>query len=201
MSAESCSFAIKRNLLVPSPALDQLLAEYRFTTANLPGHRVSLYDRKPAGSQAPTITSQPLHHEHVKGDTLQELRDLLHIAKLNIDKPDQQTLRGILRLVYHQPANQSAAGAAGAVSLMHCTALSRNFSEHSRAVSLNSVLSKSLKFGAARREAQANAEGNDVFSFHSTACDDVFTSVPTRVTRQIGDTCFAFAAARSFNCR
>ncbi len=31
--------------------------------------------------------------------------------------------------------------------------------------------------------------------------DDEFFSVPTQATRQIGDTCFAFAAARSFNRR
>ena len=53
----------------------------------------------------------------------------------------------------------------------------------------------------ARSAGECRGAGNDVFSFHSTACDDVFTSVPTRVTRQIGDTCFAFAAARSFNRR
>ena len=53
----------------------------------------------------------------------------------------------------------------------------------------------------ARSAGECRGVGNDVFSFHSTACDDVMTSVPTRVTRQIGDTCFAFAAARSFNRR
>jgi hypothetical protein len=82
--------------------------------------RVSLYSDKRVGSPPPTVVSEPPQHENLKVDTTEELRDLLRIAKTNIDKPDLQThaLRDILGLVLHQPANQSAAGAAGAVGVL-----------------------------------------------------------------------------------